>query len=74
MLSKSVADLFQFYRTQDKDKELAERSRDSEETEDFFRLINDTFDIINRRCKKYGITRENWEGQKDVSMHYHLVF
>ncbi|EFX63971.1 hypothetical protein DAPPUDRAFT_118655 [Daphnia pulex] len=64
VLSKSVADLLQFYRTQDKDKELAERFRDTEGTEDFFRLINDTFNIMNGRCKKYGISRADWEGKK----------
>lgn len=73
-MSKSVADLLQFYRTQDKDKELAERFRDTEGTEDFLRLINDTFDIMNGRCKKYGISRADWEGKKTVSKPNNLVF
>ena len=72
-MSKSVADLLQFYRTQDEDKELAVRFRDTEGTEDFFRLINDIFDIMNGRCKKYGISRADWEGKKDVSKQNHFV-
>nr|CAH0110707.1 unnamed protein product [Daphnia galeata] len=66
VLSKSVADLLHFYRTQDKNKELADLFRETEGTEEFFRLINDRFDIMNGRCRKYGISRADWELLKHI--------
>ncbi|XP_045023251.1 uncharacterized protein LOC123467367, partial [Daphnia magna] len=65
VLSKSVADLFRYYRTQTEDPELALRFKDTEGTEELFRLINDVFDIMNGRCRKNAISRDDWEGKKD---------
>nr|CAH0109971.1 unnamed protein product [Daphnia galeata] len=70
VLSKSVANLLHFNRTQDKNKELAYLFRETEGTEEFFRLINDTFDIMNGRCRKYGISRADWEGKKNATCNY----
>ena len=56
--------MFRYYITQTEDAALALRFKDTEGTEEIFRLINDVFDIMNGRCRKDAISRDDWEGKK----------
>lgn len=68
MLSNSVAVGLNVYRDPEKtkDKEIRKLFIGSEQTEQLIRLLDETFDILNARCAKTGITEKKWERQSVV--------
>ncbi|EFX76863.1 hypothetical protein DAPPUDRAFT_322033 [Daphnia pulex] len=44
------------------DKEIADKFMNCEALENVIRLLNNSFDVMNARRPKDGITRANWNG------------
>lgn len=70
VLSKSVADGIFFYR--EEYTMTKEQFKDTKITKEMIRLFNSSFDVLNGRHYGESITKENWDGKKEVEFCYIL--
>lgn len=67
VLSTSVSKGLKFYRTCPQlDEEIRLQFQNSQPLEEIVQLLNDTFDSMNARCPRDGVTMDNWPMKKEV--------